>query len=530
MEVIGTIIYSLFALLTLIGLLAGRKRGVGRQSVRLFTVALSVLVAFLMARGVFGAITKRMTDEMLSDLLAKVGAQDGLGSAAAFLDADLINYILALPVGLVVAPIVFVFAFIFVSGLMLIVHKIISNSLGFKCKRNNKKTRLLGMALGALQGILVTATLLIPVYGLFKSANDAIVSLETSGAIEAEALEEYHEISDVVCGNFTYKVFASSCKDTYDSLSVIKLDGEKIRMSNLFDTAVVLVANASDLGEIDFQNLTDESKKTIDSLVDAILADDYLLTVSSGVIRALAETGFDFGNGSDSSAEAPEEKEPTAADKAIDSIKTALFDILKTMTPDYFKADVMTLKELLYLVADSGLLGGSESADMISVLIKPDATTGDNLIAAIIRKIENNPHLSPLVSVLNDAALTVAFESVEIEGLDAESAKEMVSELKTGLNSMLSIDKESYTPAQYKEQISNEVTSVVDAALQDMEFSFSEEEKATISDEVANYIIENDMLEKIKAEGKDELTDADVINIISQYYSVLAPEAEGEAE
>ena len=39
---------------------------------------------------------------------------------------------------------------------------------------------------------------------------------------------------------------------------------------------------------------------------------------------------------------------------------------------------------------------------------------------------------------------------------------------------------------------------------------------------------ENDMLEKIKADGKEELTDADVINIISQYYSVLAPESEGE--
>lgn len=531
MDFIGIIIYALFGLLTLIGLLAGRKRGIGRQSVRLFTVALSVLIAFLSARGVFGTVSKQMTDEMLADLLTKAGMSDTLGSLPSFLDADLVCYILALPIGLLVAPIVFVFSFILISGLMLVVHKIISRILGFKCKNNTKKTRLLGMALGAVQGILVTATLLIPVYGLFKSADDAITTLETNGAVESETLAGYHEVSEVVCSNLTYKVFSSACKDTYDSLSVVKLDGEKIRMTSLFDTAVVLVANGSELGEIDFKNLTDESKATIDNLVDAILADDYLLTVSSGIVSALAETGFDFGSADGSTAEPPESEptEPTVADKAIENVKIALFDILKTMTPDYLKADIMTLKDVLYLVADSGLLGGENSSeDMISVLIEPDPATGDNLIAAIIRKIENNSHLNPLVSVLNDAALSVAFDSVKIEGLDAESAKEMVGELKTGLNSMLAISKDDYTPDEYKEQISTEVESVVESALKDMEFELSEEEKATISDEVANYIIENDMLEKIKADGKEELTDADVINIISQYYSVLAPESEGE--
>ena len=173
---------ALIAGLVLIGAFKGLRRGIARQTIRTVTVILSLVFSIIATKSINSTIINTvsgMQAEEVIQMLEQYGIS--LGDSAQFLgylDPSTLSYILAIPLGIIVAPVLFVLFFIVISGLMLIVHAIISGVLGFSKRRNSAATRLMGMGLGAIQGLAVAIIITVPFVGILSATSDVVAQMQ----------------------------------------------------------------------------------------------------------------------------------------------------------------------------------------------------------------------------------------------------------------------------------------------------------------------------------------------------------------
>ena len=135
---IATIVLGAFAgLLALIGALVGRSRGLARQCVRFATVILSIVNAILLTKWLEKILLDKISS-MSGDSLVDTLDGFGLGIKGSEyeillrnVEPSTLSYIIAIPLALVIAPLVFVLLFAIIKLLMIILHKIFCAICGF---------------------------------------------------------------------------------------------------------------------------------------------------------------------------------------------------------------------------------------------------------------------------------------------------------------------------------------------------------------------------------------------------------------
>ncbi len=513
------VIFGIMAFLVLIGALKGLRRGIQRQTVRTATIILSIVLSVVAIKIGYGRIFSYL-DAMTVEELVNKGIELGLLSSSDDLsvlynlEMATLEYILAIPLTLIIAPLVFVVLFIVISAIMLIVHAIVSGVLGFKKKKNNGVTRLCGMALGAVQGLLVSAMVLLPFVGLSNLAAGAMDTMRdntSASETEQELVATYDENVKPIAECASMKIMGvCGGKIVYNIVATTSVEGESFNMRGEVDTVLSVYSEYSSLEGMEWHSLKDSDKATIESMLDKIENSDYFAPLLASLARGLSKTVT----------------EGEMLDEMEEPMKTLfcdVFGIFATSTKDNFFTDVDTILDLYYLFSDEGILEAivdtdsgevpddspsGEEEDIMSMLGRKDEE-GNTVISRAITLLQDNPRTAPIVTSLMKISLSMMVNTAGDEmagdtGLTTEEIEEVYDNVKQGLNDVVQIKKEDYaSDEEYKDAVS--------ASLDETFRANNIELDEDIIDVVADHVIEN-------FGDVEEVTDEHIVEVILEYY------------
>ena len=302
MEQIATFLeigmWVIVALLTVIGFFKGRKRGLFRQLVRTATIVASLFIAVAITKFAYGSVTSWVTDNGAEAVVSKL---DGFGIALGDfseiiikLGADSINHVLAIPMALVILPLVFVISFIIVSVLMRIVHAIICKIFGFARWRNNLLTRLLGMFLGLVTGFMVAVVCLSPIVGLTSTLSDATEKFESTDSY-AKSNEDVKKIFEEYIKPLTENSCAKMLAPLggnmiYDMITTLEVNGESYKIpETVSDSTISVIGAVKSMGGFNFENMDAQSKAALNVLIEVVDKNPYMATMLADVLDAVAQ-------------------------------------------------------------------------------------------------------------------------------------------------------------------------------------------------------------------------------------------------
>ena len=488
-------VYGVIGGLAAFGALLGLARGLFRQTFRLVTIGASALVAFIATRSVMPEVVAYLNETPLEELIASAGVplEQGITELIGSFGNEIATYVLALPIALIVAPLIFILAFVAVSAVAWLFHKIICGIFGFTRKNNNFITRIFGAGVGAVQGAAVALILLMPVFGLLNVAEVAVTDIKENhpdSAYTEVISAAYDEAFGELNNSSIYKVAAAFPITVYKSYQEIDINGHKINTLDVVTTAANIYVQIGDLDGSDLASLTAEDKAVIDGILETVEEDYYTRVLVSGALHVVAYT-IDTGE-LDISFE--------GADAQIETLISDIIKILATSSPETIPEDLETFKQVYYLLSDAGIL--SLEGDLFEAFLATDEN-GQTIMSRLNNALVSNPRTLVICKDLAEVAMTIVLSST---GFDEVVAPETVENVKNTLNEVISIKKEDYaTEEEYKSDVQNKI----DESLKENDIALEPEQVEKITD----FVIE-------QFEGKEEVSDADMMNFMSEYYNV----------
>ena len=498
--IVNYAIYGVVGALALLGMLAGLVRGVMRSLVRLITVSASFGFAFLATMSVKDTIFSYFDGKSIGELLAPAGLSlDGV-EWLNDVSAETIKAIIMLPAGIVVLPLVFVALFLVMSFLMILIHKVLSGIMGYTKSNNNELTRLLGAAVGAAQGAVMALVILIPVSGtitMLHQAVDYVAEKYPDRNNSQQLVENYNYYLGAAEENMVLDIVDPIAEALYPSFTVFELDGEEIDTRDTVQNAAIILVNLGDIAVTDWAELNANDKEALDSMVSILSEDKYYATIASGILRAFGEY--------------VQHEDVFGLPEPLKSFVDCIFGILRTSNTENLGGDLNTLKSVLYILSDSGTLRTLvEGGNALEAFISKDSD-GQLFYNKFTAEFNKNPRMSLIVTAIN----TFAFEMLLQNNQSDIPVAEVIDSVKTGINDVLSIDKESY---ETEEEYRDAVSSGIEETLKNNDIALNEEQMEQITDFVIN-----DM------EDVEELTDAEIADFISRYYEIYAGIGNGDS-
>ena len=501
MPSITPIIYGIVGVLALIGALWGLKRGIYRQTVRTVTIILSVVLSFV-AIGVlqstlFTALDGMTVAEVIDNFVENgILAADTDTALIENLDMKTAELALALPIGIIVAPLLFVIAFIIISALLLILHVIICALCGFKSHRRGFFSKLLGFVLGLLQGAAVAGLLLMPLVGIGNMAKNTVTVLEDEApnASFTETISDFYETyAEEFVENPAIKIYSSvGINALYENIATVKVDEEtSLSLAEIAPDAAYIATEVTKLSEVDINNLTITDQKTVDTILEKIDENPYFGEILSGLLNSVASA---YINGDiEFKLEAP-----------FNAIIDEAVKIFQTSTRKNLTGDLKTITDVMFILSRDGIFSSfNDGSDaLLDILTKKDAD-GKTTVNKVIDTIKANDRTKPLVTVISKISLSV----MSAETGMSEDVVEKFENIKSSINTdVLSINREDYGEDGYEEYVAD-VSTAIDTMLKDNEIELEKD----IVDTMAEYVAEN--YSDISEIGDEEIND-----IILSYY------------
>ncbi len=531
------ILFVILAFSVIISAIKGFMNGIARESIRFGTIIISIVIACLIAVGVCNNMIEKFNHETAVEVYNMVleNSPEAGEKLEWILDIDATSFrsVVAIPLGLVVSPFIFVVCFAILSGITKLLQILICAICGLTKKKNNIATRICGLALGAIQGAVVVAMVLLPVLGVGD------VLAETAAVLEDKADEESGAAEFVTMYEQNIKPISESPAVktlgflgghlVYDQITTLEIEKEKLEMRDLLPDAARAYYGIAELDGCDFKNLTDENKESINYVVDVLTSNKYFTQFVADALHALASA---YRGGA-----IPIESE----DARIEQIISEVFIIFDGVQANTVRDDIHTLLEAYYILSDDGVLvtisaDNAKGEDVLRALNKKDEN-GVTVVNKVVKKLNENERTRPLVTLL--VKVTVSALAGEMKG-DAPTnpdggnipdggdggdggsgngevtpapevdLNETYDDVKKGLNTVLQIDKDNMEKEEYIDEASN----VIDDALKDHGIEI---EKGII-DKMAAQIYENEDQQFPTIPEGEELTEEQMNNIILTYY------------
>ena len=500
MPIINYAIYGFAGLLALIGALAGLRRGFARQSFRTVTVAASIIVSLILANSLFPRLMAEFEGMTLPQILAqyKISVTDEVLAWLECFDTQTVEYAAALPVTVVIVPIVFVILFIVASIVFYILFAILAKVIIFFRRGRGVFSKLLGMVIGLLQGAVVAGIFLLPATGIIDTADRAITYVESNHPESQNVVvlsDLYDEYLAPVAENPLIATYNKTMGSMYDSMARVDIDGEEVRMVDVISDGIEMFTLYGDLGDVDFLNLNEEQKATVDSIIKIFNDDRYMTEVLSGAMRAVCR------------AEQNGVINLEVEDQTAQEFLVSFIHVFEESTHVTVQEDIKTVQAIYFLLSDSGALAaiGGDNADgmaLVNSLAKLDAN-GKSTLGSICTELKRNVRTAPIATQLNNLAMSALLSS---SGISDPNVVERVETVKSDLNEIIALNKEDYaTEEEYKEVVSTKINDT----LTKNDIEITEEQL----DQVSDFVIE-------EFEGVDEITDAEIADFMAKYYDV----------
>ncbi len=510
-SIISLVVLGIFGLLTLVGALKGLSRGISRQVIRTATIIISVILSIVLVKFSYNAIFSYFEGKTIEDIVNQISSIAASYNVEINPEdfADLYNfetetvvYILAIPLALVVMPLAFTVSFVIISALMLIVHAIVSGILGFRKKKNNAVTRLLGMALGAVQGAFVAIVIMLPVLGIANIASDAVDTIranENQSELELQIIELYDNNVKEAVDSPTVSLMSKYGGDwLYKIISTATISGEDIEMSQQVDPVVkVYTEYASHLAGADFTALTEENKAAINAILMELEQSNYFSPLLASVVRG----GSYMLNDSEFILEMEE---------PLKTSVMSIISIFNTSDKTNINTDLATIRDLYFLLSDTGVLKGmtTEGTDILALLAEKGEDNKTPLSKAV-DLLSENTRTKPIVGTLTKLSITMVAGAENAEQMDA-----IYESVKSGINEIVSIKRNQFdSDEEYEDAISDTIENVaVENGILTPEFIEENREQVDeVLDVVSDFVAEN-------FNDVEEFTDEMITDLIIEYY------------
>ncbi len=509
-------ILGLFAWLILYHLLHGLRRGIFRQIAHTAIMLLAAVVAFFATKYAATYLFDTLMETSLEELLISLGATDidesSLGILSSLGNEPLV-YLLALPVGVMVTPLVFMLLFAVLNVLFRIIYLILRAILHIG-KGHGAVQRLTGMLLGACEGLIIASILILPFAAMVGSADEMMSAVANVGDVADGAGDSddtddaddtaddssdmdidamYEEYLKPLASHPVFAITKSIGGElVLDGLATFDLGAEEpINTREEFASIMGLIlVDGSKLMEADFNKLTDDNKEAMTNIIDYVGDSEYMATIMAGMLHVFGDL--------------LEDQMADAGDEGGIDFVTPMFAIFKDISATEVGGVLTTFKDFYFLISDEGVLEAISSGDndtLAEVFTKTDAT-GKSVLSKATAILNNNPRTTALVTTLTKMTFAMMSGSEEMGEME-----EVYDEVKNEVND--TVDKLIAHEGTREEK--------VDTAKDDITAALAEHEielEAEVIDDLADKLVT--MVEDDSFDGSFD--EADFNNFILEYY------------
>ena len=499
--IINYALYGIVAVFALIGIWFGFTRGFKRQTVRFLFIGLSFGLSFALFSAIYPWLYSLADGKTLADVMMKygIGLSEHLMKIFECINGDIAVYAAAIPLAMIVFPFGFLITFLLITLALTFLYVTLCGALGFGSKYNTIWTRIIGAAIGGLQGVLIALLVLMPVDGMLDISTVAITHAEQEHPESANALaisNAYHQNLDGVTENPVLK-FSDDCFGfIYDKFSTIKVEGEDMNVAEIADDMFELFVLYGDLGaDFNYKSLTEENKVVIDKMISCFGDDRLMTALVSGALSSV-------GKASQNGALVLTMGEPK------NQLFRAFLDVCATSTVDTVEGDLQTLAKVYYLFSDEGLLAAEDVNSMFASFLILDEN-GSSTFKRMTVILDENPRFMEMSATCTSVAMDLLLQS---SGVDS-NVSETITNVKDGINSVVGLNKDDYAnEEEYKADVNKGITDT----LVENGISMSDEK----IDELTDYVIEN-------YGDKGEISDEEFLDFMSKYYDTYAKTSGG---
>ena len=488
-------------------LIFGFKRGFSKSIVRIITMAIAAVGAFLIASNIGSAVASAFGEITLLDFIKQIEATSGaffddpaIYDLIGSFDAETTTTILSLVVSLLIVPIAFVIVFYAFKIATLILFWLISAMLGLTRRHKGFISRILGIAIAAVQGAIIVGVVTLPIAGFAALAEEVTSNMmkSTTDAETAEAIEQFREdvVYDVLDNPVVAVILNAGGKDMFRTMTSSTIDGDRISAYDEVADLSNIFSDVKNVMSLDFKAPTDDNKKSLDNIADKISNNYFTSTVISGTLRG-------FAKAVDKGALTIKAEEP------LSSFISDMISVFETSNQDNLEGDLKTILDVYYILADNGVLDSFDDADALRTALLSRHGEGEDaktVIDYVVDELYKNPRTASIVNSLTEISIKIMCESM---GLD-EDAQEIYENVKSGVKDVLAINSADY---ETKEEYVAAVSVELDSALKENNIEVDE---ATLNN-MSTYIADN--YGEINAE---DITDEDINKAILSYYNAYA--------
>lgn len=519
---------AVFLVCVLWGAFQGWRRSIFRQGIHVVITLIIAVIAFSVTMNTCDSIFASFKDMSVADFIASLEAEfeaSGDETPQALVDflesfsMDTIGYVVAIVFNTLLAPLVFTVLFVLIT----IAGKIVTGIVCFFVPKGKTLTfRLLGIAGGVIEGALIAGVVLLPLVGWVNIAGNAVQTVKEEADLESDPtasaiVEFYDETVTPLENHVIFKMVGSlGGNDALTKLATIEKDGEDKDLRDEFGAVTKLGVSAMKLSETDFKALTEQDKAAINSLIDgtsdSVILSKIVCSAMNGVANGIQKGSIDFWL-----------DDPYG--EAVDEIVA----MLKSMTTDTMKEDLTTLTKLYYLLSDEGVLAVFEdqgdgtveaSTDDLNKVLTETDENGKTVLNRAIDILDENERTKGLVKVLGKISVTILYQEMGINKTDAEAEKAYET-LTDGAKDILTIETEGKDTSE----VATEVSEVLKETISNIDITVGDTSAADISEETINtmagYIAEELVNGNLKVDDVDDISDADVLNILLTYYKAM---------
>ena len=408
----------------------GLLRGLPRAFLRFFTVLVSFIASFFLCKTLSGDPERLLGTPIVARLFSELPLLGDLTEAV----PELESLAVSLPAAML-APLVFFLLFLVISELLLLVYGI---AAAFIFPKNGGKdafsplSHILGMAVGALQGLLVALAMMLPIVGL---TDVAIASIDTvaaeGGEYRVEALEQLsdyrHELVEVREGElyrFAERFGGGSiCAalmqyESEDGEESVDIREQTLALVRIYAHSFPLQGVApSEFGARQAAALRSISQDLRDSeVLGRVLAE-----LLSGACREWKQGEAFLG------------LEPIRMQGKLSSLPAALYGALEGSSPETVCEDLESLADLVDILARHGVLVAlSDGQELLCRITAPEA------LSEITLCLDQNPRFAAVADRLARIALSVFRDAYLSEPSETDPGygayREMLGRVAEALN------------------------------------------------------------------------------------------------
>ncbi len=467
MESVGTALLALVAIWAVLGFLFGIRRGWKRSLCRFITIVAAFVIALIASGSLLTGL----------DIEATLGE---LGGESSDLPVDMILEITTAVPSLapflfgLLRPFLFMGLFIGSCIVLWFIYKLIAliflrmpkkkkvqiktwkkeikalkKSKGDKkeikakkkeikrMKRREKK-RLLGGAIGFVQGAVVLLLVLCPIVGLVTMAGGPIAGLmEPESSENGEAPTEENELLAII-EDENVVLISKITSPVFKWISSFKIGESTVSLTDEVDNVMAIVDKAATLGEVPFEEFGEDQTEALHDLVDLLDESELFPKLISEMLSYVAEKW--------QAGETVFDMEKIDMGEEMAPIFDALLDVFATTDENKITEDLTTLADLFGLIIECeipahiegdglfnqiaetqflnrafDLLGGSRFAGVGDAILAMGNDMVAGMIGASREEIEAN---------YGEAIDSVVEEFASMEGTNAEKVTALADELK----------------------------------------------------------------------------------------------------